>query len=358
MALEPIRIPHHRLVRAVAGALRGRCGVPVGARLLVAVSGGADSVALLRILHALAPRRSWQLALTVGHVQHHLRPETQAEADARFTAALAEDLKLPLLRADLDPAAPRCATFNPEAWARRERYRALRLMAHSAAAPWVVTAHHADDQLETLLMRVLRGSSVRGLAGMPWRRPLARDAAEEPVYLIRPMLGADRALVRSFLHDIGQTWREDASNRDRSRLRAALRLEVVPKLTALRPDAPARAVRLGDHLRQVGRLLDAAVASAADRVTRQPGRDGAFGWAALDRTEARTLPPVVLAGLLRRLLRHAGVPRDRLGQRKLGPLLRAIRDRAGGQRVFDLGSGIRASVGKDRVRIVGPPAAQ
>jgi hypothetical protein len=110
-------------------------------------------------------------------------------------------------------------------------------------------------------------------------------------------------------------------------------------------------VRLAEHLRQVARLLDSAIAAAADRVRHESGPDGSFASACLDRLDARTLLPIVLAGLLRRLLHEAGVPRDRLGQHKLGPLLRAIRDRDGTTRVFDLGSKVRATVTRNQVRI-------
>ena len=167
-------LPHHPLVRAVAEGLRHHCGVREGARLIVAVSGGADSVALLRALAILAPRRNWNLNLAVGHVQHHLR-KRGAEADARFVAALAKKLELPFLRADLEP--PRPAKGNREDWARKERYGALAEMAQAFGASFMVTAHHGDDQLETMLMRLVRGCSVRGLAGMRWRRRLAGSLA-------------------------------------------------------------------------------------------------------------------------------------------------------------------------------------
>src|SRR5690606_36470749 len=108
-----------------------------------------------------------------------------------------------------------------------------------------------DDQLETMLMRLLRGSSVRGLAGMAWRRrlPATIDPLRRPV--LRPMLAVTHAQAVAVLRDIGQPWREDLTNADITRWRAALRHQVLPALAAIRADAPHKAVALGEHLRQV-----------------------------------------------------------------------------------------------------------
>ncbi len=319
-----------------------------GTRLIVATSGGSDSVALLRVLAALAPRRTWRLNVArVGHVQHHLRNPEQAEGDADFVAKLADQLELPYLRADLDPPV---GPVNREAWARRARYGALARMAQAFDAQAILTAHHADDQLETLLMRMLRGASVEGLAGIAWRRRLSRDeAAPEEAngvrpLLLRPMLAVDRAGVREFLADIGQPWREDHTNQDITRLRARLRRNVLPLLQEIRMDAPARAVALGDHLRQMAHVLEEAIARAADRVTLADGQK------VIDRAEARLMHGIVLIGLLRRLLTEAGIGRDRLGGRTLNPIVRAVRDTRGGERTFDLG-GAKVLVTRDVVMI-------
>ena len=343
-------LPHHPFVAAVAGGLRQRCGVTGGARLVVAVSGGADSVALLRVLAILAPRRTWRLTLAVAHVQHHLR-QRGAEADARLAAALAEQLELPFLRADLRPS--RDATGNREAWARRERYRALVEMARAFDASFIVTAHHADDQLETMLMRLVRGCSVRGLAGMSWRRRLEVLSAEpanarppSPIWLIRPMLAVDRRAARSFLAAASQNWREDHTNRDASRWRAALRQDVLPALRKLRPDVAPRATALGDHLRQAAQLIDAQIDRAADLV-----HWGECGRGTLDRLTARRLPKIVLAGLLRRLLTQCGAQPDRLSAGSLGAIVRAIRDTTGGLRGFHLSKGVRIVVERTTVNL-------
>ena len=385
----------HKFVNALSTALRRRCGVQAGGRLLAAVSGGVDSVALLRALVNIARRRGWRLELAVGHVQHHLRdfepwegevgarrksanrrapvedPLRRAEPphnsdagsagaspsqprdgaikstdiggggeeDAMFVERLAEQLELPFFRADLDLSN---AVGNIEAAARRGRYDALSDMAEAFGSPYVVCAHQADDQLETLLMRMLRGASVVGLSGMAWCRRLQ---VKPEILLIRPMLAVDRASAEQFLCDIGQTWCEDHTNRDLSRLRARLRHEVLPVLRAIRPDAAGRTVNLADHLRAVGRVVQDAVEVALDRVV---WIDGA---ATFDRTDAKLLPRVVLVGLLRQLLATVGATRDKLGSRTMGPMIRAIRDGRGGERRFDLSGNVCLQVTRDTIRI-------
>ena len=310
-----------RFVKAVSQALRHRCGVQRGQRLLVAVSGGADSVALLRALADLAPRPAWGLSLAAGHVQHHLR-QADAEADAVFVQDLAQHLGLRFLRADLDLS--RCAG-NVESAARRHRYQALKGMAETFEAQHVVVAHHGDDQLETVLMRLLRGASVRGLSGMSWRRRLVPGS---DLTLLRPMLGLDRAAAEGMLRAIGQGWRQDRTNTDTTRLRARLRKDVLPVLHDLRPNASRRAVLLGEHMRQISRFLDRSVDEAAAVVVRDTNG------ARLDRSAARDMPNAVLAALLRRLLEESGCGADKLGGRALRPLLRAVQDGAGGKRRF------------------------
>lgn len=326
------------LVRTVAWGLRKRCGVRAGGRLVVAVSGGADSVALLRALVVLKDRRGWELELAVGHVQHHLRGDA-AEADAQFVESLATELDLTYLRADLSLQPGK----NVEAEARRERYEALATMARTFEAGLVATGHHADDQLETLLMRMLRGSSVTGLRGIAWRRRL-----DENVHVIRPMLGASRVEAVALLERLGQAWREDHTNADVGRVRAKLRAQALPVLREVRADAAKQAVALADHARQMHRLLGVEVARHHERVVHEDGE------AVLDRGEARVMPKVVLTALLRQLLKDAGAPKDKLGSRALAPAVRGIRDTKGGQRMFELSAGVRVTVTRDEVRVKGP----
>ncbi len=176
--------------------------------LLVAVSGGADSVAMLRLLHAAAADNGW--LLHVGHVDHGLRPESVG--DAAFVQSLAAGLGLPCMVRRVEVAGP----GSPEENARNARRRALVAMAEECGAKTLALAHTMDDQAETVLARLLSGSGPTGLAAMRSGDGL----------IWRPLLGLRREDLRRWLEKIGQPWREDASNADprfqRNRVRNSL----------------------------------------------------------------------------------------------------------------------------------------
>lgn len=200
---------------------------PAPGPLLVAVSGGGDSVALLRLLCAIAPERGWRLV--VGHVDHGLRPDSAA--DAAWVVALARSLGLDFLSRRV---AVRPAGRGLEDAARQARRGALREMASQVGAGTIALAHSLDDQAETLLMRLLAGAGPSGLAGM--------RALDPPWW--RPLLEVRRDQLREFLTQICQGWREDPSNADprhpRNRARAWL-----PRLAAeFNPRAPQALGRL------------------------------------------------------------------------------------------------------------------
>ena len=330
---------YHPLVRTVARALRQRCGVTAQAAIVVACSGGADSVALLRVLAMLAERRKWRLRLIVGHVQHHLRAE--AEGDAAFVEQLAGKLGLPYARQDIQPAD---LPGNLEANARRLRYAALGEIAAEHDAALIATAHHADDQLETLLMRILRGTSVAGLRGIAWDKPVSTQAGD-PRRLIRPMLAVDPQDITALLDQIDQPWREDATNRDTDRTRARLRHDVLPVLKDLQPDAPSKANDLIDHFREVHDLVQ----RTADRVQTA----GGFGVVLL-RSDARATNRAVLAEVLRRALINAGCNPGQLTRSALRPAVTAAQDNAGGTRTFSFGKGVQLTVTREHLAIQSP----
>jgi len=184
--------------------------------VVAAVSGGADSVGLCRALVRL--RSAGVGKLHVAHFNHRLRGNA-ADADANFVAQLAARLKLEfhLGSADVPPSA--------EADARAQRYAFLSATAERVGARYVVTAHTADDQAETILHRILRGTGIAGLSGMPRTRPLGAAT------LLRPMLAVRRELVHDYLGWLGQPIREDATNDDTQYTRNRLRHELLPELT-------------------------------------------------------------------------------------------------------------------------------
>jgi len=187
-----------------------------GRGLIVAVSGGSDSVGLLCMLHDLG------LRLSVAHLDHGTRGDA-AKADADFVAELADRLSLPFHLGHWQPE--RLAHFESDA--RKARYAWLAEIARKRGSELVAVGHTRDDQAETILHRILRGTGFRGLAGIPRRRLLV-----EGVTLIRPMLDVSREEIRNYLASIGQTFREDVTNRDLNRTRNRIRHDLLPKLEA------------------------------------------------------------------------------------------------------------------------------
>lgn len=294
-------------------------------------------MALLHAAALLAPKRTWQLTLAAAHIQHHLRPDDQAEGDAHAVAMAAHRLGIPYLRADVEV---RSHSGNIESLARRARYDALLKLAKSFGASAIATAHHADDQLETLLMRMLRGASLRGLSAIPWRR------REGECVLLRPMLHHTRIDAESFLRDIGQPWRTDATNADVSRTRAKLRREVTPVLTSIAPRAALRGAQAADELRRLARMERAAVALAMRvAVTHTNNKT------TIDRAEARSLPASLLSSLLRECLVASGVPGGRITRALLTRIVRATRDEKGGSRRFECAGNRAVNVTRSAVII-------
>ncbi len=187
--------------------------------LLAAVSGGADSMAMLELLVLAAPTLGLQV--TAAYVDHGLRPEAAGEATLVRTAASRHGLGF--LARKLSPATGLQATAGAEASEgslRERRYRALIEMAAQCGGRWIATAHVHEDQVETILFRMLRGAGRRGLSGIP--------ASRGP--FIRPLLGVRRSRLRSFLRDCGAQWMEDPSNADLRYARNRLRHVVIPAI--------------------------------------------------------------------------------------------------------------------------------
>jgi len=176
---------------------------PAAGRWAVGVSGGADSVALLFLLH-----RQPGLLLHVGHLNHQTRGR-ESDGDADFVAQLAGQLSLPctvMRREELEPAMSGLPA-NPSARFRAVRMELFARIVQREKLLGVILGHHGDDQAETILLRLLRGSGPEGLAGM---KPLGRLRG---MTVLRPLLHARRSQLVDFLRSCGQSWREDASNR-------------------------------------------------------------------------------------------------------------------------------------------------
>ncbi|HEX5471005.1 MAG TPA: tRNA lysidine(34) synthetase TilS [Lacipirellulaceae bacterium] len=193
--------------------------------VVVAVSGGPDSVALLRAMVSLKEPAGGRGQLFAAHFNHGLRGR-EADADEDWVVSLCERLKLPLEHAKTDVAA--IAATQGDGWeaaARTARYDFLRHTAERLGARYVAMAHTADDQVETVLHRILRGTGLEGLGGMPAFRPISAS-----VVLARPMLTMRRSEVLEYLAAIGQDFRSDISNADVRWTRNRLRKELLPHL--------------------------------------------------------------------------------------------------------------------------------
>ena len=198
-----------------------------GMRLAVAVSGGADSVGLLRALVDCAPQIG--LVLAVAHVHHGIRG-ADADEDARFVAELASELGLEsyLHRVDTPGVAKEKRETIEEA-ARGLRYAWFRELLAEGKADVVATAHTLDDQAETVVHRMLRGAWTEGLGGI---HPVVRCARG---VIVRPFLETRRAEIRAWLKETEQAWREDASNEDPAHTRNRIRRELLPRLAEFNP---------------------------------------------------------------------------------------------------------------------------
>ncbi len=210
-----------------------------GDRIGLGVSGGADSVAMLRIFAEL--RTHLGIAVLVLHFHHQLRG-TEADEDERFVKALAEEFHLDFESGRADVAGEaRLHGWNVEDAARRLRYQFFASVAEARDLNRVAVAHTANDQAETVLSHLLRGTGLTGLAGI---YPAAG-------LIIRPLLELGRGELREFLSDLKQPWREDATNQDTSRMRARIRHQLIPLLLRdFDPAAVTRLARLAKHARE------------------------------------------------------------------------------------------------------------
>ncbi|WP_042203358.1 tRNA lysidine(34) synthetase TilS [Paenibacillus camerounensis] len=206
--------------------------------LVVAVSGGPDSVALLRILYEIS--RKWTpLKLVCAHVNHGFREESAGEAE--FVRSIAEELGLPFELAEFDiPAMAKDSGLGPEGTAREKRYAFLIETALRYGARAVALAHHADDQAETVLMRLLRGSGSGGLAGMRWKR------TEKKVELIRPFLRINKTALTGLCQEQGYNYVLDASNLLTHYTRNAVRLDLLPMLEKYNPRVKQSLLQLSE----------------------------------------------------------------------------------------------------------------
>lgn len=246
-------------------------------RVCVAVSGGADSVALLRGLVRLPEitnnpdlRRNFFVAT----VDHRSRG-AESDGDVAFVEALAAELGVDFFRRTLDPAELEAEARRQGSWesaARTLRYRALVDAAKNGGARYLATAHHRDDQLETLLFRLFRGAGFDGLRGVPAVRPL-----NEALVLIRPLLGVGRAEILAYLAQLNQPYRVDSSNASPRYARNRIRNELAPLLESIFPGRWESALlRLSELAAETETFFDAQTAPLDAKIAAAKRRDALF----------------------------------------------------------------------------------
>lgn len=246
--------------------------LPAGEPVLCGLSGGADSVALTLCLHELG------ISLCACHLNHGLRA-AEADEDEAFCRALCQRLGVPLVSERIDVAA-QTQGESIETAARRIRYDFFARSAKKLGASCIATAHTADDNLETMLFRLLRGTGAKGLAGIP---PV-RDN------IIRPLIAAQRSEIEAFLRRRDQPWRTDSTNLDDGCTRNRIRHTVIPALRAIEPSAARHALETARQLRQDEAFLQAC---AEQRGAAEP---------------LAGLPEALRRRALRHQLEQAGVP--------------------------------------------------
>jgi tRNA(Ile)-lysidine synthase len=320
-----------------------RVGLARGDRLVVAFSGGRDSLALAAALRRV--RASLGVDLLLIHIDHRLRPTSAQEA-----ARAAELARVLDLACRLEAVSAPLARIHPgvgiEEAARRERYRILFDVAGQLGARAVATAHHEGDQAETVLLHLLRGGGVHGAAGMaeispPPSHPPDHDISQQRdrPFLWRPLLTESPAIIRRYVRSLGLTPVQDPSNADVALRRNALRHDILPRLEQLAPGASAALARYAMLAAEDDALLDEfAAAALADAAGVDPG-------GRLDSAHVLAQPLPLQRRMLRLwLARVTGAPA--FSANRIDALLELARTRRGG-RTIEIGEGwtVRAERG-------------
>ncbi len=253
-----------KLLELTANALAAH-GVTRTSRVLAAVSGGPDSLALFSVLHRLHAKGTF-LFLAAAHVDHALRPASALEA--RAVGRYAEEWGVPLHTVRLDTGAfAKAHKMGIEEAARTLRYRYFEDVAREHRFDFVLTAHTANDQAETLLMHIVRGAGVRGMSGIPPDRSLGSAV------LLRPWLTVAKPEVLAYLRDMDLHASHDESNEDLSFQRNRVRHVVLPAMEAAWPDrSPVHALAsLAERMRELSDYLAPALQSLLERVKTEGG---------------------------------------------------------------------------------------
>ena len=235
--------------------------VSPGQRILAAVSGGADSVCLLAVLHALAPELSFSLEAV--HVEHGIRGEESLQ-DCAYVERLCGKLGVRLTVRHIHvPELARQSGRTEEEEARIQRYRIFEETAEQCGAQRVAVAHHLGDQAETVLWNLIRGSGLRGLRGILPVRPLRDGQAASPL-VVRPLLETSREDIEQYLEACGLSYRTDRTNLDKTVTRNKIRHDILPDLIKLNAQAPRHIAQAAEEAAEAEAYLERVTARAAE----------------------------------------------------------------------------------------------
>lgn len=309
-----------------------RCGFD-GSRVLVGVSGGADSVSLLRGLACLSETdfggsrsKAGSFEIVAAHIDHQIRGDSTD--DAEWVRSLAADLKLECRTESVNVLSRVAETQESiEEAARKSRYETLIRIAEEERCGAIAVAHTADDQAETVLHHLVRGTSVTGLRGMLWSRPMADGSTETTVQLIRPMLQIRRTELEAWLAAIGQTFRTDPTNNDNTLTRNRIRHELLPTLEQdFNPQIRKALGTLAGHAAEVSDLLRSLTTQLVDASLVQLSDDSIR----LDCPALAEQAPILIRETLLTVWQRAGWPLKRMGHREWQKLCELVTQESGG----------------------------
>ncbi|MEO1991575.1 MAG: tRNA lysidine(34) synthetase TilS [Pirellulales bacterium] len=312
-----------------AMAVLHECDSPI----VVGVSGGADSTALLLGLVELRSKDCHSAEIIIAHGEHDLRSE--ASGDREFVVSMAKRLELKCICQKINILDQKGSHgLGIEGRARELRYKFFENVAYQTGSRCVAVAHTADDQAETILHRILRGTGIAGVAGMSAARELC-----EGISIIRPLLHMRKEVIHEWLLSIGQSWREDESNTDIRFSRNFLRHEIIKSCEeGAYPSATEAIVRLGSHAAGVS----AALASAADVILENHVTRADDGKIRIRLEPLRGLDPFLVHEVFAQLWRKENWPRRDMTMQHYKKLVGLIKDSSKKNTSFDLPSGIRA----------------
>lgn len=320
-----------RILRRWRGLTGGPGVRDEGRRTVVACSGGADSVALAAVFALVNPKP------VIAHISHDIRDPGEVEQDRVHVQRLATGLGCSFVH-DAVRVVDRAG--NLEENARDARYAALVQIAEQTGCRYLATGHHADDQAETVLMNLIRGSGVRGLGGIPAARSLGL------VSVIRPALGTRRSELEAFCEQAGIGFRHDSTNDDLGLLRNRVRKELLPMLETIREDAVTRIVDAAENCVDAIDVIENAV---DDEWARWARDDGGME---RDRAGGRLVKAAVFDGMLRRfLLKYAdGEGLDAMTGRAVRAAHKGLISESTEPRVYRIGW-VSAQVTAHRIRL-------